>query len=47
MPIFGELKIAGDKLTYSALIHVLMLAPEFQSRDQRARLREKHEWGKI
>jgi hypothetical protein len=46
MPVFAELKIRGDKPAYFALIQVLMLGAEFQSKDQRARLREKHEWGK-
>jgi hypothetical protein len=46
MPVFAELKIRGDKPAYFALIQVLMLGAEFQSKDQRARLQEKHEWGK-
>ena len=45
VPVFAELKIRGDKLPYFALIQVLMLAAEFQSAAQRARLL-KHERGK-
>jgi hypothetical protein len=44
-PIFAELKLGGDKLPYFALIQVLMLAAEFQSAAQRARVL-RHEWGK-
>jgi hypothetical protein len=39
MPIFAELKIGSDKLAYSALVQLLMLAAEFQSPSQRERLR--------
>jgi hypothetical protein len=45
MPVLAELKIGGDKPAYFALIQVLMLAAEFQSPAQRARLLT-HERGK-
>lgn len=45
MPVFAEFKIGGDKLAYFALIQVLMLAAEFQSKDQRERLHKHYKWG--
>jgi hypothetical protein len=41
-PVVAELKIGGDKPAYFALVQALMLAAEFQSAGQRARLKKHY-----